>query len=317
MAKVSVVIPNYNHAPYLEQRIESVLSQTFQDFEIILMDDCSTDGSQGILERYRNHPKVSKLLINEGNSGSPFRQWAKGLAEARGEYLWIAESDDYADKALLEKLVSILEHHGQVGIAYCQSWRVDREGNRLFSGRKWYDAQWDYDHIHHGAEEVKEYFVQVCLIANASAALFRKSVYGQINQVYKQYKSVGDWQLWIELLLKSDIAFCAEHLNYFRALDTSVSFSSNTKWIGILERYKLLAFVKTHLTHLNTQKYDHQKKYLAGMWARLILSAQADNTLSNHWSLLKLAICVDRLIIPKLILLLVRIYPWKKKSASN
>ena len=62
MPTVSVIVPNYCHAPYLEQRIESILQQTFQDFELILLDDCSTDGSREILERYRNHPKVSGIF---------------------------------------------------------------------------------------------------------------------------------------------------------------------------------------------------------------------------------------------------------------
>lgn len=79
MPTVSVIVPNYCHAPYLEQRIESILQQTFQDFELILLDDCSTDGSREILERYRNHPKVSGIFYNERNSGSPFKQWKKGL----------------------------------------------------------------------------------------------------------------------------------------------------------------------------------------------------------------------------------------------
>ena len=69
MPTVSVIVPNYCHAPYLEQRIESILQQTFQDFELILLDDCSTDGSREILERYRNHPKVSGIFYNERNSG--------------------------------------------------------------------------------------------------------------------------------------------------------------------------------------------------------------------------------------------------------
>lgn len=83
MPTVSVIVPNYCHAPYLEQRIESILQQTFQDFELILLDDCSTDGSREILERYRNHPKVSGIFYNERNSGSPFKQWKRGCRKPR------------------------------------------------------------------------------------------------------------------------------------------------------------------------------------------------------------------------------------------
>ena len=69
---VSVIVPNYNYARYLEERIESILAQSFQDFELILLDDCSTDESRSILERYATHPKVSHYVPNEHNSGSPF-----------------------------------------------------------------------------------------------------------------------------------------------------------------------------------------------------------------------------------------------------
>ena len=98
-----VIVPNYNHARFLRQRLDSILAQTFQDFELILLDDCSTDESRTILEEYARDPRV-RLDFNEVNSGSPFKQWNKGVRFARGKYVWIAESDDYADPRLLEAL---------------------------------------------------------------------------------------------------------------------------------------------------------------------------------------------------------------------
>ena len=97
MPKVSVIIPNYNHALFLEQRLESVLNQTYQDFEVIFLDDASTDSSRAVFTKYANHPKISHIIFNETNSGYPFKQWNKGVNLAMGEYIWIAESDDYAE----------------------------------------------------------------------------------------------------------------------------------------------------------------------------------------------------------------------------
>src|ERR1035438_3730252 len=123
MVKVSVVIPNYNHSRFLPRRIDSVLSQTFQDFELILLDDCSADDSRSILAQYSNDPRV-RIEFNETNSGSTFKQWNKGVRLAHGKYVWIAESDDYADARLLERLVAVLDSDPAVSFAYCQSWVV-------------------------------------------------------------------------------------------------------------------------------------------------------------------------------------------------
>src|ERR1017187_1910144 len=108
MPTVSVIIPNYNHARFLRRRIDSVLQQTFQDFEVILLDDCSTDDSRSILSKYADDPRV-RIEFNEKNSGSPFKQWNKGVRLAQGSYVWIAESDDYAAERLLERLVAVLD----------------------------------------------------------------------------------------------------------------------------------------------------------------------------------------------------------------
>ena len=69
---VSVIIPNYCHAPYLRQRIDSVLAQSYPDFEVVLLDDCSTDGSREVIERYRNHPRIKQIVYNDRNGGSAF-----------------------------------------------------------------------------------------------------------------------------------------------------------------------------------------------------------------------------------------------------
>jgi len=106
MPKVSVIVPNYNHAPYLRQRIESILNQTYQDFEVILLDDCSTDNSRDILNNYRNQSKVSHCIFNAVNGKSAFQQWQKGVQLAKGEYIWIAESDDWAEPEFLEVFFS-------------------------------------------------------------------------------------------------------------------------------------------------------------------------------------------------------------------
>lgn len=76
----SVIIPNYNHGRYLNQRISSVLNQTSQNFELILLDDASSDDSVDILMQFEKHPKVSIFIINRRNSGSTFKQGGRRCA---------------------------------------------------------------------------------------------------------------------------------------------------------------------------------------------------------------------------------------------
>ena len=107
---ISVILPNYNHANYLEERLDSILNQTYTNFELIILDDASNDKSLSILEKYKKHKKVSHFIINKKNTGSPFLQWKKGLELARGEFIWIAESDDFCELNFLETQVKYLEN---------------------------------------------------------------------------------------------------------------------------------------------------------------------------------------------------------------
>lgn len=118
---VSVIIPNYNHAPFLKERIDSVLNQTYRNFEVILLDDCSTDNSREIIESYRGQEKISHIEYNAANSGSTFKQWEKGINFAKGEWIWIAESDDVADINFINEL--IVETDAEM--VYCNSQIID------------------------------------------------------------------------------------------------------------------------------------------------------------------------------------------------
>ena len=132
MSTVSVIVPNYNHAPFLKQRIDSILGQTYQDFELILLDDCSTDNSCDIMEQYRSNPHVSHIVYGESNSGSAFRQWDKGIALAKGEWIWVAESDDYSEPFFLERLMGEVASVSDCVLAYSATYWVDQQGQKLW-----------------------------------------------------------------------------------------------------------------------------------------------------------------------------------------
>lgn len=83
---VSVIIPNYCHARYLDERITSVLNQTYENFEVIILDDCSPDdgASKAVIEKYSDNSHISHIVFNEQNSGSTFKQWNKGFQLSKG-----------------------------------------------------------------------------------------------------------------------------------------------------------------------------------------------------------------------------------------
>ena len=126
MPKVSVIVPNYNHEPFLPRRLDSIYGQTYKNIEVILLDDCSSDQSRSLLDQYAaTHPEITRKLYNDENSGSAFRQWAKGIKAATGDLVWIAESDDFCDEHFLEVLVRCFEDEA-VLLAYAKSTFVDK-----------------------------------------------------------------------------------------------------------------------------------------------------------------------------------------------
>ena len=251
--KVSVVIPNYNHARFLPRRIDCILGQTFQDFELILLDDCSTDDSRSILSKYADDPRV-RIEFNAVNSGSTFKQWNKGVRLARGEYVWIAESDDYADERLLEKLVPLLDAEPRTVLAYCRSWRVLADGQIIelldcpytdLDPRRW-TADFGAD----GREECQNYLVQRNTIPNASAALFRREVYLRVGGADESMVLCGDWKLWAAMALTGRIAYLAEPFNYFRFHDTSVRFKSQR--VSPIESLEVIRWILQRVTPSDT-----------------------------------------------------------------
>lgn len=240
MPRISVIIPNYNHSQFLEQRISSILDQTFQDFELIILDDCSTDDSRSQIEQYRNHPKVSHIVFNERNSGSPFLQWEKGIYLAQGEWIWIAESDDFCEKTLLENLTIAVDKNPNIGLAYVQS---------LFYYSETKNFQPAISQIKDEETIISREFVGTKLIPynsllNAGMAIFRKDLFYKTDPVYKEFKFAGDWIFWAEISRHCDVFVCGKFLNYFRMHPVKVTYNSKRTGLGNTEEVKVLNYFR-------------------------------------------------------------------------
>ncbi len=265
LSLVSIIVPNYNHAHFLKKRLDSIVQQTYENVEIILLDDSSTDNSLNILNKYAQHPKISQLVTNKKNSGSTFKQWKKGIDLSKGKYIWIAESDDWADTHFLEKMVAILESDQAISLAYCQSIVVNADGKKLYSMLNWTDRfhpnKWEKQFITSGNQEIRQSLIYQNNIPNASAVVFRNNN-DLVNFVHKKLSIVGDWWFWIHLIKDKKIAFLPEELNFFRkhSQTTRENLDLIKKKQNTLENLLVLQLVKRFFPEISSTIKKQEKK---------------------------------------------------------
>jgi glycosyltransferase involved in cell wall biosynthesis len=301
MPKISVIVPNYNHARFLRRRIDTILTQTFQDLELILLDDCSTDESPAILREYASDPRV-RLDFNEVNSGSTFKQWNKGVRLARGKYIWIAESDDYADTRLLERLLKVLEVDPAVAYAYCRS-RCVMESNQSVGFADFYlshlDAsRWTADYCADGRDECREYLIHHNTVPNASAAVFRKAVYERVGGADETLRLCGDWKLWAAIALTGRVAYSAEPLNLFRFHEASVRNKSTYEARDVAERLRVSRWILERVTPTDEAREKLCEMY-SFYWVPAIMSAHVPSDLKR--SILRDVKAIDRHVLRRLL----------------
>jgi O-antigen biosynthesis protein len=216
---VTVIVPNYNHARYLPERLASVANQTLGDIEIILLDDASTDSSRDLLVHFAAADPRARFVPNSLNSGSTFKQWRKGLRAARGKYIWIAESDDSAELDLLERLVAPLEADADVILACCQLRMMDTSSVSGGTPDDWLGEldpiRWKHSFVNDGRDEIARFLSRKNTILNASGVLFR-NFDGVEELVDDSMRLCADWLFWTRLLMRGKIAYEATPLNHWR-----------------------------------------------------------------------------------------------------
>lgn len=225
--KVSVIVPNYNHARYLEQRLRSIFEQTHRPHEIIFLDDASSDESVEIASRLAaESPVPFHLIPNPTNSGSTFRQWLKGIDLARGDLVWIAESDDSCRPELLERLVTEF-YDPAVALAYCQSAMIGAEGQTyaddyLALTNEISVTHWRRPYSVSATEEIELALSQRNTIPNASAVVFRKRSDVDFRADLERMRLAGDWLFYATQIRGGCISFVADALNFHRHHDRTV-----------------------------------------------------------------------------------------------
>lgn len=226
--KVSVIVPNYNHAPYLRQRITSIANQTYDNIELIILDDTSTDNSREVICALVNELGLdAKLEFNKVNAGNVFTQWQKGLSLATGDLVWICESDDFCEPDFLEHLVPAFADES-VNIAFGRIQFSDSKGN-FMPGLDGYregaePGIWNATLTRPAARWFAGGFGVNNVWANVGGGLFRRmNLDAQVWEEVRNFKICGDWFLYIHLAGGGQITYEPRAVAYFRQHDTNTS----------------------------------------------------------------------------------------------
>jgi glycosyltransferase involved in cell wall biosynthesis len=231
MPYLSVVVPNYNYENYLPERLQSIANQTFQDFELILLDDRSTDGSIKILEEWTRKRPGTRLVINEKNTGSPFAQWLRGMELAESELIWIAEADDACKPELLSTLLPSFEDRN-VFLGYVKSVPIGSGGEVLGDYEASYlnriaDGRWSKPYVASDSEEAEEGLGIANCIPNASSVVFRRfRPEAAFEATVKSMRLCGDWFFYLRAMRGGLVAYSEQSLNLHRRHAETVTKST-------------------------------------------------------------------------------------------
>ncbi len=230
---ISVIVPNYNHARYMHQRIYSILNQRLKIREIIILDDSSSDESREVIDHIAVTLRPYVRIVteyNDVNSGNAYWQWRKGINMAVGEYIWIAEPDGYSEPEMLEKLVEPVLRNRFITLSYCNSALMDNGGHQLPDDIiKPIDlmntGHWKSGYVNDGVDEIKRFAFLNCTIRNVSGVLFKADAAADFDDLIT-YRQMGDWLFYIMLMGAGNIAYTPDILNYYRIHDDNISNTS-------------------------------------------------------------------------------------------
>lgn len=207
--KVSFIVPCYNLGHLLADCINSILAQTFQDFEILIMDDCSPDNTPEVAQSFTD-VRV-KHIRNEPNLGH-LRNYNKGIGLAKGDYVWLISADDRLRRDhALERYVRLMEENPRVGYAICPAVHLE---NGQETGLAGYSVHGDHDVILSGRR-----FLRKLATGNsipAASGLVRRECYEKVSVFPLDLPYAGDWYLWSIFALHYDVAYFAEPMISYR-----------------------------------------------------------------------------------------------------
>lgn len=243
--KVSVIMPVYNAEKYVEQAIESILNQTFEDFELLIINDHPKDGTMNVVESIKD--KRIRIIENDKNRGIAYSR-NRGLEEAKGEYIALMDHDDLTDKERLELEVAFLDSHPEIGIIGGSVVKID-ENNCKISQPVFALTNPGY---------IRAQMMFFCPMFNGST-LFRKSFVDEYGMRYQENcLGMEDYRFWIEASLHTQITNFQQTFLYWRVSETGET--TRVKKMKKEERKKLYAEFQLYALQANGFKLTTQEQ---------------------------------------------------------
>ncbi|OOO15956.1 methyltransferase domain-containing protein [Agrobacterium pusense] len=248
--RVTAIVPNFNHSRYLPQRLDSILAQTYPLVDILVLDDHSSDDSRLVIESYVNRfPERIRAVYNTENSGNVFRQWQKGHSLAKGDLVWICESDDFCETTFVERMINTFRDPS-VMMSFGRIQFVNDQGE-YFAGLDNYREEsepgiWDARTTRPAAEWFQGGFGVKNVIANVGGSLWRRfEISDQAWEEARNFKVMGDWYLYSIIAGGGQIAYEPSAVSYFRIHESNTSGSSAQSKPEYYKEYaRLMTFLK-------------------------------------------------------------------------
>lgn len=242
--KISVIIPVYNGEKYIKEAIGSVLRQTYQDFELIIIDDTSTDKSYATIEMFRNkYPDKIKAIKHDQNKGCPAASRNTGIKVAKGHYIAFMDQDDMWHIDKLKKQLEVIEKSPKVGLVVTNAQVYDNKSKR-YLGCNWKTIE-KLSSVNKTQRLLKRNF-----ILTGSMALIKKEFFDKYGLLDENFKIADDYDLWFRISQHYQIYLIAEPLTVWRKTGTSTSFNEKnmlTDTVYFYEKRRKEGFVSDNL----------------------------------------------------------------------
>lgn len=221
--QVLVLVPSYNHGRFISKRLQTVLDQTYTSLQLLVIDDGSSDNTAAELSKF--HDTRLRVMRRSFNSGSPFTAWIEArdeLIKAHYDYIWIAESDDFAETTFLERGLRELQNTPSAALYYCHSWMIDEEdliiGHSInYLRQNFPQIQWQHNWHMEGPRFASQLLLNGMAIPNMSSALIRADAFSAaVEPSLCNFKLAGDWAFSMRLATQGSVIFDSWDGNSFR-----------------------------------------------------------------------------------------------------